>query len=109
MGGNGGGGSWGEREEICFWGFCFVGVCDMGQTKLWRDQRVTHNPSTLLPHTVNPTHETRNPIHTLKTHSHAHTHSRTLTHTHTYPRILDPESQTTPHALHLSLKSYTKP
>ena len=62
MGGNGGGGSWGEREEICFWGFCFVGVCDMGQTKLWRDQRVTHNPSTLLPRTVNPTHETRNPI-----------------------------------------------
>ena len=62
MGGNGGGGSWGEREEIGFWGFCFVGVCDMGQTKLWRDQRVTHNPSTLLPRTVNPTHETRNPI-----------------------------------------------
>ena len=51
----------GEGRDL-FLGFCFVGVCDMGQTKLWRDQRVTHNPSTLLPHTVNPTHETRNPI-----------------------------------------------
>ena len=26
MGGNGGGGSWGEREEICFWGFVLL-VC----------------------------------------------------------------------------------